>query len=75
MSKKTEFKAGDIVTCVGSRGMAFSFFKEYEVIDYSPEYMEPDDPSCFVWPAYVTVVDDNGVTQTVHADRFKKATD
>ena len=67
------FETGETVICTGPRGVPLTMGKEHEVLDFSPEYMEPDNPACYTWPAYVTVIGDDGKKHTVHADRFKKA--
>ena len=44
--------------------------KEYKVLEYTPKQYVPDSGG-FSWPAYLTVLDDNGRETSCHASRFK----
>ncbi len=46
--------------------------KEYEVLEYIPEWLDESVPAGFTWPAYVAFLDDNGKRQEAHASRFKE---
>lgn len=64
---KTEFKKGDVVECVASRGYCFTTGKEYIIIGYEPECHS----AAYTWPPYVRVMDDSGKIAYCHAHRFK----
>lgn len=64
---KNEFFVGQKVIATGSYNWLLTKGKEYRVTKFEPEsYMV-----CFTWPAYVTVVGDNGKPVTGHVHRFK----
>lgn len=63
------FKPGDQVECTGSRGYAFTTGKAYTVLRYEPGGSDGESP--FRWPAYVSVLDDDGKRVFCHASRFK----
>lgn len=64
------FEPGDQVVCTGSRGYAFTTGKTYTVLKYEPRWRDEESP--FTWPAYVSVVDDDGKRVHCHASRFKR---
>ncbi|UNY50175.1 hypothetical protein [Stenotrophomonas phage vB_SmeS_BUCT700] len=61
-------KAGDKVVYTGSNGYAFTTGQEYVIVEYYPPVPTPH----FIWPAYVTVMDDRGKLVDCHARRFKE---
>lgn len=61
------FKPGDIVVCVASRSYMLTTGKQYTVVWYEPECSVPT----YTWPAYVTVIGDEGKATTGRAYRFK----
>lgn len=63
-------KPGDIVVCVASRGYMLTTGKQYTVVRYEPVSHAPT----FTWPAYVTVIGDDGKETTGHDHRFKLVT-
>lgn len=62
------FEVGDVVVSVCSGKRSLTRGKQYVVVKYEPRF--PD--TYFTWPAYVTVVDDDGNRTAYHTYRFKK---
>lgn len=65
-----KFEPNDKVICVESSGYNFTEGKEYTVVDYIPEFDDPDIPSGFTWPAYLDTIDDDSFQVRCHASRF-----
>ena len=57
---------GDVVVCRDPSGYLLTEGKEYTLVEYSPRCAIDG----FVWPAYVTVVDDRNRQVMAHANRF-----
>lgn len=68
MNKEPIIKKGDIVICRGSRGYNITEGREYIVLEYEPKLK--DYKYNFVWPAYITFLDDDERKCKAHADRF-----
>ena len=63
------FKEGDKVICLGRGGV--NWLREgsmYTVVAYEAQY----EATNFTWPAYLTVINDEGKAATYHAHRFRK---
>lgn len=61
------FKVGQQVIATGGYNWLLTKGKQYEVVRY-------DDPvrhETFTWPAYVTVIGDDGKPVSGHAHRFR----
>ena len=64
------FKPDDSIVCSRPHDYSFTMGKTYTVVEYSPKWHDNETPGGFTWPAYVTVIDDEGKRATCHADRF-----
>lgn len=67
MGKAPLFSAGQKVIATGSYNWRLTEGKEYTVVGYVTECVTPT----FTWPAYVTVIGDNGAEVTGHTHRFR----
>lgn len=63
-----DFKTGDTVEAVVTRGYALTKGKHYEVLKFEPSFADFN----YTWPAYVHLVDDAGRNVIAHAHRFVK---
>lgn len=66
MSK--EFKVGQVVVATGHYMHKLTPGKEYTVTGFEPA----NRMETFTWPAYVTVVGDDGTSVTGHTYRFRE---
>lgn len=67
----TVFEVGQVVEATGSYMWQLTEGKKYMVTKYEPEVYSPT----FTWPAYVTVIGDQGKQVTGHTHRFRAVTD
>lgn len=64
------FNAGQKVVAIGGYNWLLTEGKQYDVIHYESAVRD----EAFQWPAYVTVISDNGKPVTGHAHRFRALT-
>ena len=66
-AKQPAFEVGETVVATGSYNWLLTEGKQYTVIKYEEELRG----GAFTWPAYVTVVGDNGRPVSGHSHRFR----
>ncbi len=66
------FEKGEKVKALCNYAYQITEGKIYEVVKYEPEYCDRRNGAWFTWPAYLTVIGDDGEPITGHAHRFTK---
>ena len=71
MSNTNQFQSGDTITCVDDRDVPITAGKQYAVIEYIPDYTDPESTQ-YTWPAHVVITNDDNKQSSYHAKRFRK---
>lgn len=60
---------------IGSDGYNITVGKKYIVEKFEPPYQDPTSSTGFIWPAYVSVLNDSNKLICCHASRFVEFTE
>lgn len=66
------FEKGEKVRALCNYAYNITKGKTYEVVMYEPEFCDGRNSAWFTWPAYLTVIGDDGKAVGCHAHRFAK---
>ena len=71
MNNTKQFQIGDTIVCVANRDVPITTGKLYTVIEYIPDYTDPESTH-YTWPAHVVITNDDNKQSSYHAERFRK---